>query len=51
MGTGTLALPFACYQTGIIMATILLFLGSFGAAITMNLLMDVAFKVNKNNYA
>jgi amino acid permease len=49
VGTGVLALPYSIYQSGIIPATLLLFLGAYCSYWTMKVLMEVAFKVNKNN--
>ncbi len=46
-----MALPYSIYQSGIIIATLLLFLGASVSYWTMIVLMDVAFKVKKNNYA
>ncbi len=44
-------MPFSFYQSGIIVSTVLMLVGAFVAYWTMKVLMDVAFKVKKNNYA
>ena len=51
IGTGVLGLPYSFYQSGIIISTCLLMMGAYCAYWTMRVLMDVAFKVKKNNYA
>jgi amino acid permease len=51
IGTGVLGLPYSFYQSGIIISSCLLLIGALCAYFSMRVLMDVAFKVKKNNYA